>query len=232
MSKFIMVDGLDGSGKGVVVDALKEWSLKKGLKVIDLREWWKSSQGYPDISLYDVVISAEPTFTGWGKKIREHLIKNGTTSSSFDIAEAYSKDRKELYEKVIIPAKKAGKYIFQERGVVTSLVYQPTMPGLNLELVMNLEGNRFCLEHPPDILVITVVEPEVVMERLKIREKKDEAIFERLEFQKKVKNIYTSRWLKRTFEEKGTKVIYLDTNPPSTVEDTKNKAVKVIEENK
>ena len=226
-----MVDGVDGSGKGVVVDALKEWALGKGLKVIDLRDYWKANEGFPDISGYDVVISAEPTFTGIGKKIREKLIRNGTNASSEEIAKAYSDDRKELYEKVVLPALGQDKYVFQERGVVTSLVYQPLQDGMALDKVMGLEGNRFCLEHPPDILILTVVDPEIVMERLLKREKKDEAIFEKLEFQKKVEGIYKSGWLRKIFEDKGTKVIYLDTNPPFTADDTKNKAVKILEEN-
>jgi len=231
MGKFIMVDGLDGSGKGVVVDSLKDWAVKKGLKVIDLREYWKTAQGFPDIKDFDAIISAEPTFTGWGKKIREHLIKTGTKASSEEIAEAYSKDRKELYKKIIIPALKQNKYIFQERGVITSLVYQPLQEGMNLGKVVNLEGNKLCLSRPPDLLIITVVNPEVVITRLDKREKKDDAIFEKLDFQKKIKVIYESDWLKKIFEDKGTKVIYLNTNPPSTPEDTKRKAVEILEKN-
>ena len=226
-----MVDGLDGSGKGVVVDSLKDWAIKKKLKVLDLREYWKTKQGFPDIKGYDAIISAEPTFTGWGKKIRGHLIKTGSKASGEEIAEAYSKDRKELYGQIIIPALKQKKYIFQERGVVTSLVYQPLQEGMNLEKVMDLEGNKFCLSHPPDLLILTVVNPEVVMKRLDKREKKDNAIFEKLDFQKKIKVIYESNWLKKIFEDKGTKVIFLNTNPPSTPEDTKRKAVEILEEN-
>lgn len=226
--KFVMVDGLDGSGKGVVVDALKGWALTQGLEVLDLREYWKTSQGFPSIDNYDVILSAEPTFTGWGRKIREKLIKNGSDASTEDIAEAYSRDRKELYEKVIIPAVNQDKFIFQERGVVSSLVYQPVQ-GFDLGKVMSLEGNQFCLDQPPDLLIITVVDPEVVMERLDKRDKKDDAIFEKVHFQRKIKTRYESRWLKDIFEQRGTRVIYLDTNPPSTIEQTKEEAIKIFD---
>lgn len=222
-----MVEGLDGSGKGVVVNALRDWALEKDLKVLDLRKYWKDNEGFPDIAEFDVILSAEPTFTGWGKKIRTELIKNGTTASTQEIAEAYSKDRKELYEKVIIPAINQDKYIFQERGMVTSFVYQK-LQGMELEKIMDLDGNRFCLEHPPDILILTIVDPEVVMGRLDNRNKKDDAIFEKLDFQKKAKQGYESDWLKKIFVDKGTKVIYLNTNPPSTPKDTKNKAIEII----
>jgi dTMP kinase len=230
MAKFIMVDGLDGSGKGVVIDSLKEWAVKKKLNVIDLREYWKTKEGFPDIINYDVVISAEPTFTGWGKKLREDLIRTGSKASKEEIAEAYSKDRKDLYKNIIIPALKQNKFIFQERGIVSSLVYQ-SVQGIPVDDLLALEGNRFCLDYPPDLLIITVVNPEVVMERLENRKKKDNSMFEKLEFQKNIKSVYESSWLKQIFEKKGTKVIYLDTNPPSSPQDTKRKAIEILENN-
>ena len=227
-----MIDGLDGSGKGVAVNALKEHALSKGKKVIDLREYWKEHEGFPDILDYDVIISAEPTFTNIGKKIREEMIKNDSNYPVQDIAKAYSEDRLELYKKIILPALESGKWIFQERGVISSIVYQPLMgdKGIDLNFVLNLEGNKFCLEHAPDLLVIMVVKPEVVIERLKDREKKDDAMFEKLEFQKKIEKVYESEWLKQEFESRGSKVVYLDTNPPKTVEDTKKKIIELFEE--
>ena len=227
-----MIDGLDGSGKGVAVNALKEHALSKGKKVIDLREYWKEHEGFPDILDYDVIISAEPTFTNMGKKIREEMIKNDSNYPVQDIAKAYSEDRLELYKKIILPALESGKWIFQERGVISSIVYQPLMGdnGIDLNFVLNLEGNKFCLEHAPDLLVIMVVKPEVVIERLKDREKKDDAMFEKLEFQKKIEKVYESEWLKQEFESRGSKVVYLDTNPPKTVEDTKKKIIELFEE--
>ena len=226
-----MVDGLDGAGKGVAVNALREWAESKEMKILDLRDYWKSNEGFPDVSEYDVIVSAEPTFTGTGKKIREKLIKNGTESSVKEIAEAFSQDRKELYEKLIIPALEKGKYVFQERGVVTSIVFQPTMGDseVDVDYIKNMEGNKFCLEHSPDLLVIVLAEPEVVIERASAREKQDDAIFEKVEFQKNIKTIYESEWLKELFESKGSKVVYLDTNPPSTPEDTKKKIIDIFE---
>jgi dTMP kinase len=231
MGKFVMVDGLDGSGKGVAVTGLREYAESKGKKVLDLREYWKERGGFPDISDYDVIVSAEPTFTGTGKKIREELIRNGSAATGKEIAEAFSQDREELYKKIIIPALEQGKWVFQERGVISSIVYQPMMGDSNvtLDFVKSLPGNKFCLEHAPDLMVITVVNPEVVIERLGEREKDDNAIFEKLEFQKKIREVYESGWLKELFEKHGSKVVYLDTNPPKTPEDTKKKIIEIFE---
>lgn len=129
---------------------------------------------------------------------------------------------------MLLPALRAGKHIFQERGVVTSLVYQPFQEGNSLKTVSGLPGNRFCLRYPPNLLILTVVKPEVVIERIGLRDKKDNAIFETLEFQRKVKKVYESKWLRELFEKRGSKVAKLNTNPPSTEEDTRQKAVKLL----
>ena len=38
---FLIVDGIDGSGKGTVINGIKEYYEKHGKKVFDLREYWK-----------------------------------------------------------------------------------------------------------------------------------------------------------------------------------------------
>lgn len=229
--KFLMVDGLDGSGKGVVIDGLKGWADDRDLKIIDLRKWWKENEGFPDIKGYDVVISCEPTFTGIGKKIRENLIRKGSAASPEEIAKAYSDDRKALYENVIVPALEAGKIVLQERGVITSLVYQPLMSSrMSVEDIKKLEGNSYCLKYPPALLIITRVDPKVAMDRLGRREKKDDAMFEELKFQQEISKVYHSEWLKKVFTDLGTTVIYLDTNPPATEEDTMRSAIELFED--
>ena len=95
---------------------------------------------------------------------------------------------------------------------------------------MNLPGNRLALKNAPDILIIIKVEPSVVIDRLQKRGKKDHAIFENLVFQRRVEERYESGWLKKLFENFKTKVIYLDTNPPRTIEDTKNNSIKIWED--
>jgi len=233
--KFLMVDGLDGAGKGVVIDALKEYFESKNLKILDLREYWKENNVIPEveeISEYDVICSAEPTFSMVGKVLREEIIRdNHRKYSGLSTAHAFALDREVLYRKLLIPARKLGKIIVQERGVVTSIVYQPIqLERLNLKDVINLPGNRLALKNAPDLLIITKVEPQVVMNRLANRGKKDHAIFENLLFQRKVEMRYESDWLRKLFENYKSKVVYLDTNPPRTELDTKENAIKIWRE--
>jgi len=233
--KFLMVDGLDGAGKGVVIDALKEHFKKQEMNILDLREYWKENNEIPEISEieeYDVICSAEPTFSMVGKVIREEIVRdNERKYSALSTAHAFALDREILYKKLLIPAREQGKIILQERGVITSLVYQPIqLERINLKDVMNLPGNRIALKNAPDVLVIMKAEPQTVMHRLKSRGKKDHAIFENLLFQRKVELRYESGWLKSLFENFGSKVVYLDTNAPRTELDTQENAVKIWKE--
>jgi len=232
---FLMIDGPDGSGKGTGIDAIRAHCESKGKKVFDLREYWKENNMIPEASElaeYDIVISSEPTHYGIGKVIREEIIAKGERRySGMTTAHAFSLDREILYKKLIIPLLKAGKHVMQERGVITSIVYQPVqLEKISLRDIINLPGNRLCLKNSPSLLIITKAEPETVMKRLKFREKQDNAIFEQLLFQRKIATRYESEWLKKLFENQGSRVIYLDTNEPRTKEDTQRKSVEIWEE--
>ncbi|MBT4540657.1 deoxynucleoside kinase [Candidatus Woesearchaeota archaeon] len=232
--KFIMIDGLDGSGKGTVIDALSDYLEIKGKKVFDLRKHCKEHMDFPEFSElleYDIIINAEPTYSHLGIAIRDEIVKdNQRKYSGLSTAHAFALDREILYRKVIIPALEAGKTIIQERGVVSSFVYQPIqLERMNLQDIMNIPGNRLALKYAPSLLVLTQVDPQVVIHRLKERTKKDHAIFEKLVFQRQVANRYESDWLKKLFESKGSKVVFLDTNYPKTVEDTKKAAIEMWE---
>ena len=228
---FVMIDGLDGSGKGTVIDALRDWAVIKNLKVLRLRDFNREFQRFPaeqEIAEYDVIITDEPTYTYVGKAIREELIStSGQKYSGRTIAQAFSLDRELLYKKVIIPGLKQGKIIFQERGVVSSCVYQPVQEHIPLNEIINMPGNRLALEHAPNLLIIMRAAPEVVIERLRTRIKKDDSIFETIVFQRKLHDRYSSIWLKQLMEKFGSQVEYLETNPPKAVDDTQKEAVDI-----
>ena len=119
--RFIMVDGLDGSGKGTAVAGLKEWAEKKGLRVLDLKEFCEEHGYIPEfeeVKEHDVIVSTEPTYAYVGKAIREEMIRENTRKySGIAIMHAFALDREILYQRLIIPALKNDKFVFQERGV-------------------------------------------------------------------------------------------------------------------
>lgn len=236
--KLVLIEGIDGSGKGLVVDTFKELAEKESLKCFDLRDFLKKEKDFPEyeaIKDYDIILSAEPTYAWIGNAIRQELIKdNGRKYSALAVAHAYSLDRKILYKRLLIKALEDGKIILQERGVVSSLAYQPLQAQLqgeelSLETVMKLPGNKLTIEdYPPTFVIITRVDPEIAIQRLDGRAKKDVCIFERLEFQKKLQERYESNWLKSLFEKQGSKVLYFDTS--ETIDYTKEQVRKVWEE--
>ncbi len=235
--KFMILDGLDGIGKGVYLDAMKAEAEQEGKRILDLHEYWRQHGSHPDeheLSEVDLVLSSEPTYVGWGAKIRQELIRADKEYPAKEIAEAYSKDRMELYQAVIIPALKNGIDVIQSRGVTTSLVYQPLDAkkkgeALSLADVKELEGNAFCLkkEVMPDMIVIpTVSDVKEVIRRLAARDKQDNASFERYEFQLEAKKGFESEAFKQSFP--GVPVIYADAE--TSVEHSKKEAARLYHE--
>jgi dTMP kinase len=211
---FIMLDGIDGSGKSTVIQTWKEYLANQGNTIFDLTDCWKERGEYPDFSeltKYDFIFTSEPTYVGIGKTIREELIKNGSAYPARAIAEAYSLDRLVLYTKIIIPALRDGKCVIQDRGVSTSLCYQPLMDKkITVKFLENLPGNALALKHRPDHLVLLSIDPGLAAQRLQKRTgKQDNVIFERTAFQKKIAAVFRSSTYQKLFTKRGTKIHYL-----------------------
>ena len=247
-----MIDGLDGLGKGVILDSIKEYLENKNLRVFDIHNFWEEHHFHPDFenpvltdgrknktyidpNSFDVLLSSEPTFVSVGRTIRDEVItKNNRNYSADFTAQMFSADRHVFYKRVILPLLQRNKIIIQSRGVITSLVYQSMQSkdeGSNLtqDYLKSLIGNNFTLHHAPDLIIIpTIKSVEELMQRLEGREKKDDAIFETLDFQNKVKPHYESEELKKFFESLGTKIKYLDAG--ISVESTREQAKNIIKE--
>lgn len=229
---FIMLDGIDGSGKSTVISAWKEYLIQQGNAIFDLRNYWQSTGKYPDLEetrSYDFIFSCEPTFAGMGKVIREELIRNGTNYPAQAIAEAYSLDRLILYNKIHLPLIKNGKVIIQDRGVCTSLAYQTAQQqGLNFANVSELPGNKLALENRPDHLIIMKMNPETGAKRIKQRlDKQDDSIFEKIEFMKKLSEIYYSEEYQNIFTSRGTNIHFL--NAELEIDIMKREAISLLE---
>jgi dTMP kinase len=185
-----------------------------------------------EVQEYDVLVSYEPTSSMIGKVIREELIRKNEKRkySGLSTAQAFSLDREILYKKLLVPALQAGKTIFQERGIISSLVYQPIqLEQITLMDIMKLPGNAFAIKHAPSLLIIINLDPDIALKRLKERKKQDHAIFEEVLFLRKIAARYKSDWIQKVFEKGGTKIVYIDTNPPATVEETEKKVIEIWE---
>lgn len=214
---FIMLDGIDGSGKSTILNTWKEFITDEGNAIFDLKKYWQEKGEYPDIKelrSYEFIFSCEPTYVGVGKVIREELVREGTSYPPLAVAEAFSLDRLVLYNKIIIPLLKEGKCVIQDRGVSSSLAYQSTHDeDLTFLRLLELPGNQLAMEYRPDYLVLLELSAEEATNRLGGRDsKKDDAIFERLDFLRKLQKQYQSDEYRNLFIDRGTNIKQLPTN--------------------
>ncbi len=212
--KFIVLDGTEGSGKSTVIDFWKKHLEEQGKKIFDLKAYWKQYDKQPpaeEVLAADIIFSAEMTYTGIGKVLREELIAKGTDYPSLAIAEAYALDRMILYKKFFAPALAAGKTIISDRSISTSLVYQTISdPTITYEIIRTLPGNAVALAHPPTDLILFEIDPEKGLARLASRlDKNDNAIFEEVDFQKKAYAKFMGSEFQNIFKDLGTTIHYL-----------------------
>ncbi|MBR9699012.1 hypothetical protein GOV09_00960 [Candidatus Woesearchaeota archaeon] len=217
---FIIVDGIDGSGKGEVMRVFQD----QHEHVFDLDKYTQDHRRFPKIEEInqEVILSAEPTHVYAGAALREEILAGERKYSALTTAHGFALDREILYNRFIIPALKAGKTIIQERGIASSLVYQPVqMEKLSLRDIMNISGNRLAIKNAPNFLIIVKADADVISKRIKGRK----GIFDSLFFQRKIEERFESEWLKQVFERFGSKVIYIDGNLP--LEEVKENALKI-----
>ncbi len=214
---FVVFDGIDGSGKSTVARAFtEELARTRNLRTFDLTAWSKEHHRLPlpDECEAQLVHYSEPTHVWLGAAIREELIRAGTDYDGKSIAEAFALDKLILHARLLIPLRKAGKTIVADRGVSSSIAYQP-LRGITRDDVVALPGNALALTNAPDVLVICECEPERAIERLAARaDKRDNSIYERLEVLRKLDLVYRSADFRRIFEDHGTHVVNFDANVP------------------
>jgi dTMP kinase len=208
---FIMVDGIDGSGKSTVITAWKKQLQAAGETIFDVKAYWQQTGSYPEpgeFKNYDFVFTAEPTTVGVGRVIREELIKKGTNYPARAIAEAYALDRLIHYTKIVLPALSAGKCVIQDRGVTTSLCYQPLSDKtIKTKFLTSLPGNALALKHRPDHIIFLKIKAEDALARLMNRhEKQDNVVFEHLAFQKRAARQFAAPAFHKLFTRLGSKV--------------------------
>lgn len=98
---FIVVEGIDGTGKSTQSKRLAEWFRSRGR---------------------EVVLSREPTDGPWGKKLRESAT-TGRLSAEEEL-ECFLNDRREHVEMSIKPALAEGKVVILDRYYFSTMAYQ------------------------------------------------------------------------------------------------------------
>lgn len=233
MGRFFMVEGIDGSGKSASISAIKEYVISKNLKVLDVRTFCEQRNTFPDeqdIDDCDILFTSEPSYSFVGKAIRSELLDDENKYPAATIANAFALDREILYKRIIIPALKMKKIVVQERGLPSTMVYQPVQGKIPLSDIMRLSGNKIASEYPPDFLLVLKVKPEEAITRMNARFNQKYSLFDNLFFQRKIEERYNGLWLRGYFEKLGSKVSSFDTSLPVTVDQNKKNTLKLFQE--
>lgn len=180
---FIVIEGLDGSGKSLQSRLLAEYLKNKNL---------------------DVILTFEPTNEKIGRLLTNHYLKE----VDLPIADAllFAADREEHLKTLILPALDEGKIVISDRYWHSSFAYQNTQ-GLDLNWLKEL--NKFFIK--PDLTIFIDVSPEECVKRIEkdIKRKiEDRKKFEKLEFLTKLRNNY----LKLPNILKDEKIVIVDGN--------------------
>lgn len=227
-----MVDGIDGSGKRTIVEAMLAHLVSQGRTSFDIGEWSKEHHRLPEpaeMAHADVIIGVEPSYAWTGAAIRYEMVRNNKSYTSRQIAEAFSVDRLTIYERCYLPLLARGATIIAERGVSSSIAYQPAAdPTLPLEEVLAMSGNAFALKHRPDHLIIATLDPAIALTRLAKRSgKQDDASFEKEPFLRLLAERYQSSWFRELFTSVGTHLHTIDTS--GTIDDAHTKTITLLQ---
>lgn len=165
-SLFIVVDGIDGSGKSEIVKMLHNYLFSKHKK-------------------YRILTTREPTNGKYGKQIREMLRKeDDPKSSSKKLFDLFIKDRQDHLKNTIEPFLRNSNehelnIVLCDRYYYSTIAFQGAQ-GLSMEDLI-AKNKKF---RKPDMAFILDVEPDIALERIRQREREK---FEQLEFMKKIR---------------------------------------------
>ncbi len=139
---FIVIEGIDGTGKSTQAKRLGEWFTAQGR---------------------NVVLSYEPTAGPWGKKIRE----TGATGrlSPEDELQYFLNDRQQHVSELITPSLAAGKVVILDRYYFSTMAYQ----GLRGFDPQEIRRKNEAFAPIPDLVLIMDLDVDAALRRIGAR---------------------------------------------------------------
>jgi dTMP kinase len=124
--RFLVLEGIDGSGKSTQLDAVRRWLPTSGLMAEGAR----------------LRCTREPGGTALGRQLRQLLLHPPEHIAPCGVAELllYAADRAQHVETVIRPALEAGDWVLSDRFTGSTIAYQGHGRGLPLALIAELEA--------------------------------------------------------------------------------------------
>lgn len=160
---FIVLEGIDGSGKTTQARALLRRLRRRGRKAAFFRE---------------------PTRGRWGREIKRLAVRAGSLTPEEEL-DLFVKDRRENVEKNLRPALAAGKVVVLDRYYFSTIAYQGAK-GLDTGRIRRL-NESFAVE--PDLVIVLDVEAVAGLARIAGRKTRDE-LFEREDYLERVARLF------------------------------------------
>jgi dTMP kinase len=139
---FIVIEGIDGTGKSTQAKRLGEWFTAQGR---------------------EVVLSREPTAGPWGKKVRESA-ETGRLAPEDELL-YFLNDRKQHVEELIAPSLAAGKVVILDRYYFSTMAYQGAR-GFDPQEIRRKNEDFAPI---PDLLLIMDLEVDAAINRIGAR---------------------------------------------------------------
>ena len=166
--KFIVFEGLDGSGQSTQAKLLAEF-----LKNLPAGRQGKKRQ---------VLTTKEPTLDSAAGRIIRKVLDKKKKISPKKLQELYAQDRKVHLNGLIIPNLKIGKIVISDRYYFSSFAYGSIETPLSCLLKLN---NEFLM---PDLIFFLDVKPETCLSRIKKRNREQTLFEEKFKLQKVYQN--------------------------------------------
>ena len=123
--KFIVIEGIDGSGKTTQINKLSKWLIETNL--------------IPQNN--QLIVTREPGGTKLGQSIRSLLLDTSIEKSPDSITELllYAADRAQHVNEIIRPSLNKGDWVISDRFCGSTLAYQGYGRKLDIKLIKDLE---------------------------------------------------------------------------------------------
>ena len=153
--KFIVIEGIDGSGKTTQINQLSQWLIGTDL--------------IPENN--QLVITREPGGTKLGKSIRSLLLDTSKENSPDSITELllYAADRAQHVNEIILPSINKGDWVISDRFCGSTLAYQGYGRKLDIKLIKDLEAIATQGIYPDFTFFLDIPVEESIKRRINIK---------------------------------------------------------------
>ncbi len=141
--KFIVIEGLDGSGLTTQAHLLVNFLHSKKI---------------------DAILTKEPTKNSSVSQEIENILSQRKPMGAFGLQRLFAQDRKEHLENVIIPSLKEGRWVVCDRYLFSSLAFGAETEE-EMEEIFKLNENFLM----PDLVIFIKVSPEICLKRIQKR---------------------------------------------------------------